>query len=106
MLGKSSVEVIYLVDSYGSLYPLQIRQLAERYLAAAEKYGKQIGIHAHNNQQLAFANTTECAMMGVSYLDATMASMDVRRQLRNGTAAGLPEESQVRHQAGAPLLTG
>lgn len=75
MLGKSSVEVIYLVDSYGSLYPLQMRQLAERYLAAAEKYGKQIGIHAHNNQQLAFANTTECAMMGVSYLDATMASM-------------------------------
>lgn len=32
MLGKSSVEVIYLVDSYGSLYPLQMRQLAQRYL--------------------------------------------------------------------------
>ena len=40
-----------------------------------KKYGKKIGIHAHNNQQLAFANTTECAMMGVSYLDATMAAM-------------------------------
>ena len=63
MLGKSSVEVIYLVDSYGSLYPLQMRQLAQRYLEAGEKYGKKIGIHAHNNQQLAFANTTECAMM-------------------------------------------
>ena len=34
MLGKSSVEVIYLVDSYGSLYPLQMRQLAQRYLEA------------------------------------------------------------------------
>ena len=65
----------YLVDSYGSLYPLQMRQLAQRYLEAGEKYGKKIGIHAHNNQQLAFANTTECAMMGVSYLDATMAAM-------------------------------
>lgn len=75
MLGQSSVEVIYLVDSYGSLYPLQMRELAQRYLEAGEKYGKQIGIHAHNNQQLAFANTTECAMMGVSYLDATMAAM-------------------------------
>lgn len=75
MLGKSSVNVIYLVDSYGSLYPLQMRQLAQRYLEAAETYGKQIGIHAHNNQQLAFANTTECAMMGVSYLDATMGGM-------------------------------
>ena len=75
MLGKSSVNVIYLVDSYGSLYPLQMRQLAQRYLEAAETYGKQIGIHAHNNQQLEFANTTECAMMGVSYLDATMGGM-------------------------------
>lgn len=75
MLGKSSVNVIYLVDSYGSLYPLQMRQLAQRYLESAETYGKQIGIHAHNNQQLAFANTTECAMMGVSYLDATMGGM-------------------------------
>ena len=75
MLGKSSVNVIYLVDSYGSLYPLQMRQLAQRYLEAAETYGKQIGIHAHNNQQLAFANTTEGAMMGVSYLDATMGGM-------------------------------
>ena len=75
MLGKSSVNVIYLVDSYGSLYPLQMRQLAQRYLEAAETYVKQIGIHAHNNQQLAFANTTECAMMGVSYLDATMGGM-------------------------------
>ena len=75
MLGKSSVEVIYLVDSYGSLYPLQMRQLAQRYLEAGEKYGKKIGIHAREVQQLAFANTTECAMMGVSYLDATMAAM-------------------------------
>lgn len=75
MLGKSSVDVIYLVDSYGSLYPLQIRELAKTYLEAAEKYNKQVGIHAHNNQQLAFANTTECAMMGVSYLDATMEAM-------------------------------
>ncbi len=75
MLGKSSVEVIYLVDSYGSLYPLQMRELAKTYLEAGEKYQKHIGIHAHNNQQLAFANTTECAMMGVSYLDATMEAM-------------------------------
>lgn len=75
MLCQTGVEVIYLVDSYGSLYPLQTRALAHRYLAFAEKYGKTIGIHAHNNQQLAFANTTECAMLGVSWLDATYAGM-------------------------------
>ncbi|MDE6064399.1 MAG: nucleoid-structuring protein H-NS, partial [Lachnospiraceae bacterium] len=32
-------------------------------------------IHAHNNQQLAFANTIEALTMGVSYLDATVSGM-------------------------------
>lgn len=75
MLGQSKAGVIYLVDSYGSLYPEQIREFAKKYLKVAEKYGKSIGIHAHNNQQLAFANTIESCIMGVSYLDATMSGM-------------------------------
>ena len=72
MVGQSSVDGIYLVDSYGSLYPEQIRNIADKYMEAAEKYGKYIGMHAHNNQQLAFANTIEAAARGVSLLDATM----------------------------------
>lgn len=75
LLGQSKVDVIYLVDSYGSLYPEQAKNLADLYLAAAEKYKKHIGMHAHNNQQLAFANTVEVMRMGVSYLDATMSSL-------------------------------
>ncbi len=75
LIGKSCVDTIYLVDSYGSLYPEQTRRLAEKYLEAADKYGKKIGIHAHNNQQLAFANTIETLTMGVSYLDSTVSSM-------------------------------
>ena len=75
LLGKSSVGTIYLVDSYGSLYPEQVRRLCDKYLEAAEKYGKKVGIHAHNNQQLAFANTTEAIIKGVSYLDATVSGL-------------------------------
>lgn len=75
MLGKSKANVIYLVDSYGSLYPEQIIAYSKKYLKIAEKYGKSIGIHAHNNQQLAFANTIESCTTGVSYLDATMSGM-------------------------------
>lgn len=75
MLGQSKVDAIYLVDSYGSLYPEQIRKLSDKYLTVAEKYGKKVGIHAHNNQQLAFANTVEACTIGVSYLDATMSGM-------------------------------
>ena len=75
LLAQSEVGTIYLVDSYGSLYPEQIRRLADKYLKVAEKYGKKVGIHAHNNQQLAFANTIEACTVGVSYLDAPMSGM-------------------------------
>ena len=33
---------------------------------------KEIGIHAHNNQQLAFANTIEAVIQNVNYLDGTI----------------------------------
>ena len=75
LLAQSEVCTIYLVDSYGSLYPEQIRRLADKYLKVAEKYGKKVGIHAHNNQQLAYANTIEACTVGVSYLDATMSGL-------------------------------
>ena len=75
MLGNSPVDGIYIVDSYGSLFPEQIRNISEQYLEIGEKYGKYIGMHAHNNQQLAFANTIEALTNGVSFLDATMKGM-------------------------------
>ena len=37
LLAQSEVGTIYLVDSYGSLYPEQIRRLADKYLKVAEK---------------------------------------------------------------------
>lgn len=75
ILGKTPVEVFYIVDSFGALYPEQIARIADIYMEAATKYGKKIGIHAHNNQQLAFANTIEAVGDGVDWLDATYASM-------------------------------
>lgn len=75
MLAECSVDVIYLVDSFGSLYPENACELARTYLAVAEKSGKKVGFHAHNNQNLAFANTIETMSFGVSYLDATVQGM-------------------------------
>ncbi len=75
MLSQSSVDVIYLVDSYGSLYPENASELARMYIKAVEGTGKQIGFHAHNNQNLAFANTIETMSYGVSFLDATVQAM-------------------------------
>lgn len=75
MLCNSPVDAIYIVDSYGAFYPEEIRTIAEKYLEFGEKYGKEIGIHAHNNQNLAFANTIECVSKGVNLLDATYGAM-------------------------------
>lgn len=75
MLGKSPVDVLYIVDSFGSLYPEQIARIADLFGNYAAKYNKKLGIHAHNNQQLAFANTLEAVGDGVDFLDATYGGM-------------------------------
>lgn len=75
LLGQSPVSVFYIVDSFGALYPEQLARLADIYLEFAQKYGKKVGIHAHNNQQLAFANTIEAVGDGVDWLDGTYSAM-------------------------------
>ena len=75
ILGKSPVDVFYIVDSFGALYPEQIQRIAALYCEFAAKYGKKVGIHAHNNQQLAFANTIEAVGDGVDWLDGTYCEM-------------------------------
>lgn len=75
LLARSNVDVIYLVDSFGSFYPEQISRLAQKYLELAGNGGKEVGFHGHNNQQLAFANTIEACRLGVNYLDASVSGM-------------------------------
>jgi 4-hydroxy 2-oxovalerate aldolase len=72
-LAKSEVPTVYLVDSFGAMYSEQVQSLAKKYLEALP--GKQIGIHTHNNQQLAFANTVEAIICGINRLDATIYGM-------------------------------
>lgn len=75
MLGKTPVDCIYIVDSFGSIYPESMARIADIYLEAGAKYGKKIGIHAHDNQKLAFANTIEACGCGVDWLDGTYMAM-------------------------------
>ena len=69
-LSKSRVPIIYLVDSFGAFYSEDIDTLAAKYLERLP--GKTIGIHCHNNQQLAFANTIAGIIAGINYLDGTL----------------------------------
>lgn len=75
LVAASNADVIYLVDSFGSFYTEQIRNLTEKYIRIADASGKKIGIHAHNNQQMAYANTIESMILGTSYLDATISGL-------------------------------
>jgi 4-hydroxy 2-oxovalerate aldolase len=75
LLVRSEVGTIYVVDSFGALYSEQVHLLLEKYIKHAAPHGKQVGMHAHNNQQLAFANTIEAIIKGANMLDASMAGL-------------------------------
>lgn len=75
VLSKTPVSTIVVVDSYGSLYCEQIEEMVKKYMRFARAAGKEVGIHAHNNQQLAFANTIEAIIHGVNRVDATLGGL-------------------------------
>jgi 4-hydroxy 2-oxovalerate aldolase len=74
-VGKTNVDVIYIADTFGSFHPQEIRELSKKYLDIANATGKEIGIHAHNNIQLAYANTIEAMTHGTSFLDCTISGL-------------------------------
>jgi 4-hydroxy 2-oxovalerate aldolase len=75
MLAKSEARAIYLVDSFGAFYSERVRFLVRKYLGYCKPAGKDVGVHMHNNMQLAFGNTIEGIIEGANYLDATMAGL-------------------------------
>ncbi|MFH1918952.1 MAG: aldolase catalytic domain-containing protein [Planctomycetota bacterium] len=75
LVAESPVDVLVVVDSFGALYSEQIELLVKKYMQFGQKTGKEVGIHAHNNQQLAFANTIEAIIHGANRADASMAGL-------------------------------
>jgi 4-hydroxy 2-oxovalerate aldolase len=71
-LAGSPVKVVYVVDSYGALFSEQIHFLVKLYKKYFQPKGIEVGIHTHNNQQLAFANTIEAIRKGANYLDGSI----------------------------------
>jgi 4-hydroxy 2-oxovalerate aldolase len=72
-IGKCRVPIVYIVDSFGSMYSLNIQRLAQKYKKALP--GKTLGIHAHNNMQLAMSNTISAMTEDCNMLDATLLGM-------------------------------
>jgi 4-hydroxy 2-oxovalerate aldolase len=70
-LARSPVDVVYVVDSFGALYCEQIEYLVKLYRKHLPE-SKEIGIHCHNNMQLAFSNTIEGIIHNANFLDASL----------------------------------
>ena len=67
---ESKADVVYIVDSNGALYQETTEFLVKK--AKDILKSKEVGIHAHNNQQLAFGNTIEAIIHNANYVDATV----------------------------------
>ncbi|WP_059051646.1 aldolase catalytic domain-containing protein [Paenibacillus senegalimassiliensis] len=88
MIKQSVVDVVYIVDSYGSLDYKDMQYLVNKFKTHLPD--KRLGVHTHNNMQLAFSNTLVAADLGVELLDASVYGM--------GRAAGnCPTELLVTH---------
>lgn len=72
-INKSPVDVVYVVDSYGSMDYKDIDYLVAKFQRLLPE--KQLGLHMHNNMQLAFSNTIMGANKGVQFLDTSVYGM-------------------------------
>jgi len=75
VLAETPASVLVVVDSYGAMYAEQVELLVKKYLEYGQATGKIVGMHAHNNQQLAFANTIEAIIHGANRVDASMGGL-------------------------------
>lgn len=72
LLKKSDIDYAYVADSYGSIFPNQIKELVDPLL---ELESIKIGFHPHNSLQMAFANTLEAINCGVHIVDSSIFGM-------------------------------
>lgn len=72
-INNSPVDIVYIVDSYGSLDLKDIDYLVSKFQRLLPD--KELGMHMHNNMQLAFANTLIGAQKGIKYLDSSVYGM-------------------------------
>lgn len=66
------INTVYFADSLGSMGTAEIDKIISQ---IQKNWSKEIGIHAHNNKNLALQNTIYSSRNGVSWLDCTVTGM-------------------------------
>jgi 4-hydroxy 2-oxovalerate aldolase len=71
-LAAAKVPRVYCADSFGSFFPERLKFL----IAQLREIGAvEVGFHAHNNLQMAFANTLAAIEAGATWVDGTVHGM-------------------------------
>jgi len=68
-LNRTSIDYVYVADSYGSIYPHDMKDILDPLLSIKNI---KVGFHPHNSLQLAFANSLKAIEMGVDIIDASL----------------------------------
>jgi len=67
---QTNINAVVIVDSYGALYRDDVFAMIDQFRQVLKT--TEIGVHFHNSQQLAYANTIDCISKGVHYVDGTL----------------------------------
>lgn len=65
----AGAEVVYCVDSAGSMFPEDVRAYMS---AARDRCPGKLGFHGHSNLQFAVANSVEAVRCGTTFIDTTL----------------------------------
>ncbi len=71
-LNRSSVDVMYLADSFGGLEPARV---AEAFRILKDNFSRRLGFHAHDNTGLALANSIAAMEAGADMIDSSISGM-------------------------------
>ncbi|WP_143308012.1 aldolase catalytic domain-containing protein [Chitinophaga vietnamensis] len=71
-IAPETVDILYLVDSFGSVTPSMLKEVIKSLKAATDI---PLGFHGHNNMELALANAIVAMEEGCSAIDATFTGM-------------------------------
>ena len=69
---ENYIDYFYMVDSFGAVYPSQIKPLINK---IKQQTNVKLGFHGHNNLELAHANSLVAVREGVEIIDSTILGM-------------------------------